>query len=177
MTAAELYERSKYFFPPPPVPHEARDDLIPASAGVYFIYEDRSIVYVGESADLRARLRRHPHITSSRNVAVIECEASQRKRLEAFYIGVFNPLLNRESTFRCAVANRRRRKDASLHRRLYLFVAENPGCSLSELRQATGWSRASRIVRKAIDRLKEWKLIREVLTPTDGRTKRIYFCQ
>ena len=176
MQISDIYQAAKYFFPPPPIPHGEATDCIPASAGVYFIYEDQSIVYVGESINLRKRLRRHLHLTPSRKVTVIQCDVSQRKRLESFYIGVVNPPLNRESTFRCKAGNVKRKMSASLYRRVHSFVSANPGCSLSELRHALGGSRTSRVVRNAVERLEEWKLIHEVLTPTAGRTKRIYFC-
>jgi hypothetical protein len=153
MTAAELYERAKYFFPPPPGPELGCRDAIkaPVSAGVYFIHEAGSIVYVGESIRVRDRLQGHEHLTDGRMVSVIECDALQRRRLEAFYIGVLNPPLNRESSDRCPVKYRR------------------------TAAKAAGGSYRSRQINLVVKRMEEWAFITEQIVATPGRPRRVYF--
>ena len=177
MTAAEIYERAKYFFPPPPPPEFSASDLrkAPEAAGVYFIYDADEIVYVGESLCIRNRLANHDHALKNRHVSVIQCDKSQRRRLEAFYIGVLNPVLNRESTARCPTVYRRASNFQSLTRSLYAFIEEHPGCSLSHLRKATGWRTRSSLARMVIDRMKEWRFVREEIVQTSGRAKRLYY--
>lgn len=100
MTASELYEAAKYFFPPPPSPRLSCSclDLLPNRPGVYFFWEGGFVIYVGESVNLKKRLCGHEHKSDTRRVSFIECDKSQRRRLEAFYIGVLDPVLNSEST-------------------------------------------------------------------------------
>jgi hypothetical protein len=183
MTAAELYERAKYFFPPPPLPEFSIDDAFQATggSGVYFLYRDDVLVYVGESLCVRTRLLNHPHRRHVNRCSVIECDKSQRKRLEAFYIGVLNPRWNRESSD-CvdssdASAKKTKHCKASLCRKIYSVIKERPGCSLSECRKAAGWRHGSKNARRAIDVLVEWGFVSEVLVQTPGRVKRVYFLQ
>jgi hypothetical protein len=176
MTAAEIYERARYFFPPPPPPEFSSINCqdVPEGAGVYFIHDAGRIIYVGESVCLLHRLQSHPHAKAGRDVSVIQCDKSQRRRLEAFYIGVLNPPLNRESSERCPVIYRSPCRD-SLPRKFLSHILRNPGCSLSELRQAVGWREKAARARLVIERMKEWKFIREETVLTAGRSKRIYF--
>lgn len=176
MTAAEIYETARYFFPPPPSAEFYASDAarLPRSSGVYFIYEGVRIVYVGESVCLRDRLSCHEHATQSRMVSFIECDRHQRKRLESFYIGLLNPPLNSQSTERCRI-DRIKASGKSLCRRAYEHVTSNPGCSLSELRKAIGWKHRSAKVRSLIQRMTEWGFICEHQRQTKGRTKRTYF--
>lgn len=176
MTAMELYERAKYFFPPPPPPEFAACDAAkaPRCPGVYFIYDGDQIVYVGESICVGNRLANHPHATSRRLASVIRCDTLQRKRLEAFYIGLLNPRLNRESTSRCqAVFSAASTK--SLVRRIAEYVARNPGCSLSDLRGSCGWKIRASVACEVICRMTEWKFLREEIVKTKGRPRRVYF--
>lgn len=176
MNAAELYERSKYFFPPPPGPELGCREAIkaPVSAGVYFIHEAGSIVYVGESIRLRDRLQGHEHLTDGRMVSVIECDALQRRRLEAFYIGVLNPPLNRESSDRCPVKYRRTAAK-SLPRKILDHIKSSPGCSLSSIYKAAGGSYRSRQINLVVKRMEEWAFITEQIVATRGRPRRVYF--
>ena len=181
MTAAELYERAKYFFPPPPSPEFSIEEAPQATdgSGVYFLYKDDVLVYVGESLCVRTRLLNHPHRRHVNCCSVIECDKFQRKRLEAFYIGVMNPRWNRESSD-CvetsdASAKKKKHSKASLCRKIYSVIKERPGCSLSECRKAAGWHHSSKNARRAIDVLAEWGFVSEVLVQTPGRLKRVYF--
>jgi hypothetical protein len=180
MTAAELYERAKYFFPPPPLPELSINDATRATnnPGVYFLYQDAVIVYVGESLNVRNRLVSHEHKGCATHFSVCECDKTQRKRLEAFYIGVLNPRLNTQSSERVELVDavkQSRRSPASMCRRLYSFVNKSPGCSLTDLRKAGGWRNNARKVRTVIDRMVEWRFVREEVVAGPGRSKRIYF--
>ena len=176
MTSAELYERAKYFFPPPPAAWVGFDslDALPHTAGVYFIWEGTSVVYVGETIDLKARLRFHEHASSCRSISFIECDKRQRRRLEAFYIGVLDPHLNKESTRRCQVAFAIPSGRTSLVRRVFEYVAKNDPCSLSDIYRSAGRKSKSRHVRDVLSRLVEWRLVSESIAETAGRPKRVY---
>lgn len=189
MTAAELYEAAKYFFPPPPLPEFSIDYASSATSGcgVYFLYEAEVLVYVGESLCVRARLMNHDHRRIVTHFSVIECDRLQRKRLEAFYIGVLNPRLNKESSHRvtrsdvkaksfctsdthCRSPNR-----SSLSRKIYSFIKSHPGCSLTDCRRAGGWKSGANKARYVIGRMVEFGFVREEVVHTPGRAKRIYF--
>jgi len=178
MTAAELYERSKYFFPPPPQPCYSIDliDQIPDCCGVYFIWESGSVVYVGESIELRSRLRSHDHAAAGRLISFIQCDRSQRRRLEAFYIGVLDPSLNSQSSCKCPVKfTSQTARYGNIAKKLYQYITSNEGCSLSQIYRTLGRNTKVAAVRRVIVRMEEWGFVREVLVKTAGRTKRVYY--
>jgi hypothetical protein len=89
-------------FPSPPVPsvpiHET--GRIPACSGVYFAYvlngTGWQCVYVGESKLMRSRLMARPELAGC-TLGFLPCDASERKRLECFFIAILNPRLNCQS--------------------------------------------------------------------------------
>jgi hypothetical protein len=90
-------------FPGPPAPAIPVDqnEIIPAVSGVYFAYATRDgeneCVYVGESKNMRQRLEHRPELRET-VIGVLECDRSQRKRLESLYIAVLNPRLNAQAS-------------------------------------------------------------------------------
>lgn len=68
---------------------------IPEDTGVYFIWQDGAVEYVGQSANLRQRLCRHPRIVKSdQPVSWIVFDSFDRLRAEAFYLWLLWPPLN-----------------------------------------------------------------------------------
>lgn len=70
-------------------------------SGVYFAYDrDGTCHYVGESKNVPARVSRGREEIADRRVGIIQCDPSDRKRIEAYYIGALNPPGNAQSSYR-----------------------------------------------------------------------------
>lgn len=63
-------------------------------SGVYFLIEDEEIVYVGQSANVIARLHAHMLTKKFNKIAILACEEKERTMIEAKYIHQFQPKLN-----------------------------------------------------------------------------------
>jgi hypothetical protein len=184
MTATEIYQNAGMFFPPPPIPQFASDQLsdAPESSGVYFLYEGDRLVYVGESLNVQRRLETHDHKGRFDKVGVIACDSQHRRRLESFYIGLLDPPLNHQSTSyslktrsRCKSVNLKCRDHSQLLRRLVDFIANHHGCSKTDLHEAIGWRKGAIEVNAALNRLVEWKFIRVHFVATPGRRKQLFY--
>lgn len=87
-----------------------------ATTGVYFLYRDGLVVYVGQARNVRARIGQH--ISEGRKtfdgVTIIPCSTDRLNRIEAHYIDLLKPLYNA-----CHVSRRSRFEDdargVSLH--------------------------------------------------------------
>jgi hypothetical protein len=70
-------------------------------SGVYFAFNaDGSCHYVGEAKDVTKRVLRSRAEIGDRRIGVIACKASERKRIESYFIGIMNPPGNSQSTHR-----------------------------------------------------------------------------
>ena len=181
MTAKEIYEAAQMFFPPPPMPTVLASDIdqAPDCSGVYFLYSNNVLMYVGESLSIRKRLVRHQHKGKFDSFGWLRCDPAQRKRLESFYIGVLDPFLNHESTSAAVTRSEAKRpvfQRGSLVRRLLRFIALHPGCTKTQLHKHVGWNKGAQDVNRVLDRMREWKLIHIEAVPTAGRTKHTFFC-
>jgi|GEM_PF-6135459 len=67
---------------------------IPQTSGVYFLIKGDMVVYVGQSKNVYARIRRHLDSKAFDKINVIACEESELNRLERMYIRKFSPILN-----------------------------------------------------------------------------------
>jgi hypothetical protein len=178
MTALELYAAAQIFFPPPPMPSAGAGEIhnFPNCSGVYFLYQENRLLYVGESVSLRKRLAHHEHRGRFDSVGWLNCDPAQRKRLEAFYIGVLNPPLNHQSTALVTttrVASRRLRQQGSVARRLLRFIQLHPGCTKTQVTRSV--RRSANKASLVLDRMREWRLIRMESIETGGRRKTLFF--
>jgi hypothetical protein len=64
--------------------------------GVYFLFQDDDLVYIGKSADIDHRLGQHRNRRAFdfNRVTVFLCDPSEMGRLEARYIRKFRPVFN-----------------------------------------------------------------------------------
>jgi len=89
------------------MPHVSLADarLLPPSPGVYVVYHDEAVLYVGQTQNLRHRWQNHhrvaqcftygPHVEIAWQV-LTECDAATRKAIETALIAFWHPQLNRE---------------------------------------------------------------------------------
>ena len=182
MTASELYDISQLWFPPPPSPAVAWNDLreVPSSSGVYFLYKSGRAVYVGESIDIRRRLRSHEHKGKYEAISWIKCDPSSRKRLESFYIAVLDPFLNSNSTSSTSKSKSIATyiRGSNLLRRVFAFVCSSPGCTKTQIVRSAGRIRPKRN-KEQLDalllRMCEWKIVVAIKQNTSGRPRTVYF--
>jgi len=73
----------------------AKSDPILQSSGVYFLIKNGSIVYVGQSTDVHARIATHRRDKEFDRVTIIWCPPDSLLKVEAKYIAKFRPVLNR----------------------------------------------------------------------------------
>lgn len=89
---------SKHSYPPVPtktIPVTSNGKGLPRCPGVYFIWRDGSVVYVGESGKLSLRVRhsyKHNKIFPGDEVSFIATEDCQFA--ECYYIGLLRPFRN-----------------------------------------------------------------------------------
>jgi len=89
--------------PVPPLPELTAKQVrsMPAFSGIYVAWnDDGSAHYVGESQDVPSRVSSSRPEIASRRIGVYKCEASERKRIECYFIGILNPAGNSQSTHR-----------------------------------------------------------------------------
>jgi hypothetical protein len=180
MTAKEIYDAAQMFFPPPPLPSldATQTGEAPDSSGVYFLYSDQRLLYVGESLSIRRRLGHHEHRGKFDSFGWLNCSSGQRKRLESFYIGVLDPPLNHQSTSSACterVGKRSVRHEGHLARRLLTFIEQHPGCTKTQLHKKVGWRKGADDVNRVLRRMADWQFIRIKLVETAGRRKSVFF--
>ena len=68
----------------------------PIVCGVYFLIREQQVIYVGQSVDVFARVVYHARERTKifDRYTVVGCQADELDKLEAHYIGRFNPPLN-----------------------------------------------------------------------------------
>lgn len=66
----------------------------PETSGIYFLIQNGSVVYVGQSNNVHRRISEHLTSKCFDRVNVIECPASELDRVEALYIRRLKPILN-----------------------------------------------------------------------------------
>jgi len=79
-------------------------DLLPATSGIYRVWHEGQVVYVGQTTNLRKRWKNH-HIYPSLFKAYgmnwkldfVEVTLSNLNRAEAFAYRHFNPVLNKQN--------------------------------------------------------------------------------
>jgi len=85
-------------FPAPPDPTirpTKNGEGLPAGPGIYFVWQEYSIVYVGLSKNLRRRATlAHSRIRDTDTLSFLEFPDHDLERVEAFYIGVIYPRRN-----------------------------------------------------------------------------------
>lgn len=80
--------------------------------GVYFSFDaDGSCHYVGESVDVTTRVSRSRSEIGDMVIGLIKCERHERKRIEAYFIGLLDPPGNSQSTA-SQIANERAKRAA-----------------------------------------------------------------
>jgi len=72
--------------------------------GVYFLIANKTIVYVGQSVNVHARLSSHGNKKFD-SFAVIPCPEEHLDVLESLYIHVLNPVFNGHDKNNCAPLN------------------------------------------------------------------------
>jgi hypothetical protein len=84
---------------------------MPEASGIYFLWDQDFVAYVGQSVNLRGRVRsthdKVPQI-SSPLVTFLEFPTEELTFAECFYIGVLKPLLNGGTHRNCPQCHRRR---------------------------------------------------------------------
>lgn len=91
----------------PPVPVEStpihqlyssagiKSEILPYASGVYFVWIENEVVYVGQSICLRNRISySHECVTSDCELSWLELDKDQLNFAEAFYIGLLRPKFN-----------------------------------------------------------------------------------
>lgn len=182
MTASEVYETSKVWFPPPAAATTSFHDLlgVPKESGVYFIYEEGVCVYVGSSLDMRKRLQGHEHIAGNRRVGYLLCDRNMRRRFEAFYIGLLGPHLNSECRSeeldhaRGLTRKRTRCTRSCLARRIHALLENLGDLSLSDIHRACGYGNRASLLRSVLSSLEQWLLIESVTVATAGRPRTVF---
>jgi hypothetical protein len=176
--AQQASQVGRFFFPPPPQPTSVADAiaLATSSSGVYFFYQQGICVYIGESIDIKNRLRNHEHLKQIDAVGVIYCDSKQRKRLECFYIGLLNPERNEQSTTNTHERDKTRRAtnkhepQCSLLRSFLNYVMKNPGSRYSDILRNKRTLNARRR-REMLDFLVRWGAVQAVEEQTSGRPR------
>ena len=83
-------------YPNVPNPSKTDDIALPRSAGIYFFWKDRKVVYVGQSVDIKRRIQEHSKLEHMRDLPVsfLCFKESDLMFAEAFYIGMCKPKFN-----------------------------------------------------------------------------------
>lgn len=69
----------------------------PEAPGVYFVWSSGACVYVGESINLRNRLKGHEKLADADGLSYVHIQDASKRELlltEAFYIWLYRPVLN-----------------------------------------------------------------------------------
>lgn len=97
----EAYRNEHDFVPPIDTKTSLDFDAIYASAqrvrqitGIYFLFADNELVYVGQSMDVLGRISQHHGCKPFDRLAIIECHRSELDRIESHYINKFRPRMN-----------------------------------------------------------------------------------
>ena len=82
--------------PPPMVEINTEGEGLPSTSGIYFIWDNGIIVYVGQSIKLSQRLRLYGHhaIKSGEWISYVEIEKYDLHFAESYYIGTVRPIRN-----------------------------------------------------------------------------------
>jgi hypothetical protein len=67
--------------------------------GIYFLIENDSIVYVGQSVNIHSRIAQHAQFKGFSRIAYIICEPHELNVLESLYIHAYQPELNGETSW------------------------------------------------------------------------------
>lgn len=101
-----LQEDENPRLPAPPPPFYTVDEVkrMENFCGVYLAYNsDGSCHYVGESKKVPERVSESGRDEiGDRRIGIVRCDMHQRKRIEAYYIGILDPPGNGESSHRLA---------------------------------------------------------------------------
>lgn len=83
-------------YPPIPEPMFEESELrrLPACSGVYFIWGDQRVVYVGQSLNIRVRFLNHERMRGNYMVSWLPFEKGMLVFAESFYIGICQPPKN-----------------------------------------------------------------------------------
>ena len=63
--------------------------------GIYFLYKNEQLVYIGQSTDILLRIRNHFKEKDFDNYSYFECEISKLNQVERLFIEKYTPLLNK----------------------------------------------------------------------------------
>lgn len=74
-------------------------DCMNASAGVYILYTETDVLYVGQSENVKSRVANHRHIEFT-EALVIYTEPANLIAIEAIAIGVLKPTQNHKNSAR-----------------------------------------------------------------------------
>lgn len=81
--------------PKPEIEPSMNGNGFPFGPGVYFVFENQLVVYVGQSTRLRARVTlRHANIRAGDVLSFLPFPTEQLNFAEAFYIGLLCPVRN-----------------------------------------------------------------------------------
>lgn len=82
--------------PPPMFPASIEGDCLPEAAGIYFLWCDDKIEYVGKSSNLfnRVKLRTHHRLKKHHMISFLVFEPYEISWAECYYIGTLRPQIN-----------------------------------------------------------------------------------
>lgn len=105
----------------PPIPSQSIpiDEVrnLPPFSGVYIAYVGDQVVYVGEGQDVSDRCKKgRPELNDCTHVSVIRCAGYERLRIEAYYVGLFDPPRNEISTNGRLDGRSKRTSDPAIYR-------------------------------------------------------------
>lgn len=80
-------------------------EVIPSPTGIYFLIQDKNIVYVGQSTNILSRIGAHLENKKIKfnRYSIIPCKKEDLKILETYYIHKFNTKHNRQRDFRSSI--------------------------------------------------------------------------
>lgn len=95
--------------------------------GVYFLFDDEELVYIGRSQDIAKRLDQHQHSKKFDHYSFIECDGDERDELEADLIRLHKPKYNA-----CWLSGRQQRTEGENRPTTYLEQILSLGLSQEE---------------------------------------------
>jgi len=74
-----------------------RSDKIDVKIGVYFLFKNNELVYIGKSTDIIGRLKHHLRTKDFDEYSFIELESDLLDAYERILINIYKPILNKDA--------------------------------------------------------------------------------